>query len=324
MAQATEARTAADLEFGRTLPAALVHKAAVEQVFLTDWMKGPEPDLLCTIAAELPLAHARFSDAASGYHDLVLLAEVVRQGGLVSAAKVLEVPEDRQFLLRELRVAIDPLERNRRVRECARLLIEQDASQSAIKMRRGGNLAGGKMHARLKIDGEPSGVCEVVGLWLPDEMYAGFRGGAGEGNGAGAATDEADELPQEPEERSGKSPQNTVIGTLQPDPGQSGLRGRLLVAMDDPTFFDHPLDHVPGLLMLEAMQQAAVGVACREHGVPPRGVAVTSFDVKFSRIAEFSPAAACHATLTDRESATVEVTQLGKTCCDGVVGLALL
>lgn len=212
MVQAPE-RTVELLSFEQTVAASLVHKQAVEQVFITDWMRGPGDDVLCTIAAQLPLAHARFSDGVSGYHDLLCIAEVVRQGGLISAAKVLDVPEDRQFLLRELRVSIDPLERNRRTPDCSRMLISQDAARSAIKMRRGGRLAGGKMHARLSIGGEPSGTCEVVGLWLPNEMYSSFRGdAAGENGDAPPAPPE--ELSLEPEPLSGKGAPNTVIGRL--------------------------------------------------------------------------------------------------------------
>jgi 2-oxo-3-(phosphooxy)propyl 3-oxoalkanoate synthase len=327
MVEATDERSVDLLGFEQTVPASLVHKHALEQVFITDWMKGPTEDVLCTIAAQLPLAHARFSDGTSGYHDLLCIAEVVRQGGLISAAKVLEIPADRQFLLRELRVAIDPLERNRRVPECSRMLISQDASRSAVKMRRGGNVAGGKMHARLSIGGEPSGMCEVVGLWLPDEMYSSFRGSAGgASNGAGEPADDTTDLSREPEPASGKGPANTAVGTLEAIDGEPrGYRGALLVDQSDATFFDHPLDHIPGLLMLEAMQQSAVAAVCRERSLESERVAVRSLDVTFSRIAELTPGASCRVTLDAAcEEASVELVQSGKVCCAGTIGTAAL
>jgi hypothetical protein len=328
MVQATADRSVDVLGFEQTVPASLVHKRTVEQVFITDWMKGPTDDVLCTIAAQLPLAHSRFSDGAAGYHDLLCIAEVVRQGGLISAAKVLDVPDDRQFLLRELRVQIDPLERNRRVAECSRMLISQDAARSAVKVRRGGRLAGGKMHARLAIGGEPSGMCEVVGLWLPNEMYESFRGDAPGSNGSedrGAEqADEAAALSHQPEPASGKGSRNTAVGTLETVDDRT-YRGALLVDRTDSTFFDHPLDHIPGLLMLEAMQQSAVAAVCRARSLATDRVVLRSLDVTFSRIAEFTPGAVCQVTLdAGCEEASVELLQLGKVCCSGTLGIVTL
>ncbi|WP_423918681.1 ScbA/BarX family gamma-butyrolactone biosynthesis protein [Frigoribacterium sp. 2-23] len=49
----------------------------------------------------------------------------------------------------------------------------------------------------------------------------------------------------------------------------------------DPVFFDHPLDHVPGMLLLEAVRQGI-----REQ-FPGWDVDLSSFDLSFRRIAEF-------------------------------------
>src|SRR5436190_15330365 len=100
---AAETRSIDDLRYDQPLSRQSLHKTAIEQTFMTDWMLGPGDDW-CTIAGRLPLAHARFSDTAAPFHDMVLMAEVVRQAGLVVAEEWIKVPGDRQFILREMRV----------------------------------------------------------------------------------------------------------------------------------------------------------------------------------------------------------------------------
>jgi hypothetical protein len=319
MAQAVEARTPEELSTDTTLPAPLVHKRGVDQVFVTDWMRGPGNENLCTIAAQLPLVHARYSDTAAPYHDIVLLAETIRQAGIVVASEMLGVPPDRQFLLRELRVDIDPLDAARKTPDTTRMTVFQDAS-STIKMRPGRTLMGGMMRARFSIAGQEAGICEVMGAWVPDHVYEGMRGDKLE----------ADKPPPTPrdqvESNTGKrNPDNAVITPLQAGGAPRAYEASLYVDTSDPTFFDHPLDHVPGLLMLEAMQQVAVAGACRELGSDPARVVVSSFRMKFSRIAEFQPDVSCSVTLDEGvESGEVVVAQSGKPCCSGTVGITQL
>jgi 2-oxo-3-(phosphooxy)propyl 3-oxoalkanoate synthase len=318
MPETAEAPTTAALSLERTLPASLAHKHAIEQVFVTDWMEGPGDDI-CTIAAQLPLAHARFSDGAAPYHDIVMLAEVVRQGGLVVASKVLDVPPGQQFLLRELRVSLDPIEANLRGPDTTELTISQDPS-STIKMRRGGSMTGAMMRARLAVAGRPSGTCDVVGAWVPDEMYEGFRGSNASG-GAGPVDYAADDR----EPHSGKSARNTVVTRVRATGDPGAYAANAIVEPADPTFFDHPLDHVPGLLLLEVMQQLAVAATCHEQRLEPDRVAVSSLAMKFSRIAEFSPDIECSVRLDpDGRGGEVSCSQLDKTCCAGTVGVAVV
>ncbi|HEY0249501.1 MAG TPA: AfsA-related hotdog domain-containing protein [Gryllotalpicola sp.] len=58
---------------------------------------------------------------------------------------------------------------------------------------------------------------------------------------------------------------------LQPERDGSHLVARLGVNEADPFFFDHPVDHLPGMLLLHT---AAV-VHEREHGTPPASLAIS-------------------------------------------------
>jgi hypothetical protein len=317
-----DGRAIEDLRFDQPLARQVLHKTAFEQAFATDWMLGPGDDW-CTIAARLPLAHGRFSDTAAPYHDIVLMAEVVRQAGIVVAEEWIKVPDDRQFLLRELKVEFDPIENARRTRGSCEMLISQDPS-SQVKMRPGRSMAGGMMRSRLTIGGQSAGMAEVMGAWVPDDFYDNFRGDnrdAESGEGLPEPTPRTDV-----ETRVGKlNPANSVLTPLRP--AASGEprahEASLVVERDDPTFFDHRLDHVPGLLLLEGIQQVAVAGACEELGVDQSQVIVQAFHISFQKLAEFQPDVVCAIVLDeDGKGGKISCSQGDKLCCEGTVRIA--
>ena len=54
-----------------------------------------------------------------------------------------------------------------------------------------------------------------------------------------------------------------------------------------PFFFDHPLDHVPGMLLIEAARQFGVAVSHRYYGVPGDfAFVLEGVEVSFERYAE--------------------------------------
>jgi hypothetical protein len=309
-----------ELQTDQPLARQVLHKTALEQIFVTDWMLGPGDDW-CTIAARLPLAHARFSDTAAPYHDIVLMAEAVRQAGLVVAEEWIRVPDDRQFLLRELKVELDPIEHARRTRETCGVLISQDPS-SEVKMRPGRSMAGGMMRSRITIGGRPAGTSDVMGAWVPNSFYDNFRGSnrdAESGAGLPEPTPRADV-----ETRVGKRNRaNSVLTPLRASGEPRGYEASLVIETADPTFFDHRLDHVPGLLLLEGIQQVSVAAACEELGVDHSQVAVSAFHMAFQKLAEFQPDVVCAITLDeDGQGGAVSCSQGGKTCCEGTVRIA--
>jgi hypothetical protein len=73
-----------------------------------------------------------------------------------------------------------------------------------------------------------------------------------------------------------------------------------------------PLDHVNGLLLLEAAQQAAIAAACRELDARPEGLIVSEALVSYLSFAELDRPTHCHVDL-DGERATVLLSQTGWT-----------
>jgi hypothetical protein len=317
MVATSEPRPAAELRTDRPLDPQLVHKSAFEQVFVTDWT-NEAGDNWCTVAGRLPLAHARFSDSATPYHDILLIAETVRQAGLVVASEILHVGDDRQFLLREMKVELDPVEHARRDRDTCDVLIAHD-SASKVETRPGRTIAGGFLRAQVTIGGRPAGVCEVTGAWVPSDFYESFRSG----NASQETSPPAPPAHGDLETRTGKSnPANSAITPIRPT-GTRTYEASLAVDVEDPTFFDHPLDHIPGLYLLEGLQQIALAAACEELAVDHATVLVSAMQMKFSRIAEFQPDVICTATLDDGcRTGSVRCTQGGKACCEGTIRIA--
>ncbi|HEX5375904.1 MAG TPA: AfsA-related hotdog domain-containing protein, partial [Solirubrobacterales bacterium] len=102
-----------------------------------------------------------------------------------------------------------------------------------------------------------------------------------------------------------------------------GYEASLAVDVEDPTFFDHPLDHIPGLYLLEGLQQIALAAACEELAADPATVLVSAMQMKFSRIAEFQPDVTCAVTLDDDCLAgRVSCVQGGRACCEGTIRIA--
>jgi hypothetical protein len=318
MVTASEPRSAAELRTDRPLDPQLVHKSAFEQVFVTDWTHDAGENW-CTVAGRLPLAHARFSDSATPYHDILLIAETVRQAGLVVASEILNVGDDRQFLLREMKVELDPVEHARRCRDTCDVLIAHD-STSKVKMRPGRAMVGGFLRAQVTIGGRPAGVCEVTGAWVPNDFYESFRSGN---------TSQETSPPTPPahgdlETRTGKlNPANSVITPIRPTGQAHSYEASLAIDTEDPTFFDHPLDHIPGLCLLEGLQQIALAAACEELAVDHATVLVSAMQMKFSRIVEFQPDVVCTVTLDDDcRAGRVGCAQGGRACCEGTIRIA--
>jgi hypothetical protein len=311
------------LAFETTISPREVFRGAPEQVLVTDHDWDPETEML-RVAARLPLAHARWSDGLSPYHDIVLIAEVLSQTGVIGAARVLGVPLDSFFMPRQIKVVQAPLEHSLRSPDNVRTTLTVDvAASTAFKKRREGRPPGGWMHADCAIEGRPSGFCEVACAWLTDDLYEMLRGPADGRTGGEVYCPDAGR-----EELTGRGhPGNAVITRMQPGDSSRSYRSQLLVDTTDPTFYDLPLDHVPGLMLLEAMRQAATATVCHREALGAELVHVHEVDVSFMRFAELDAPVEVEVEVETAEAPgelTVRLRQRDKTLSEGRVGVTLL
>ncbi|WP_338320889.1 AfsA-related hotdog domain-containing protein, partial [Streptomyces lonarensis] len=115
-----------------------------------------------------------------------------------------------------------------------------------------------------------------------------------------------------------------------PGPGPDGWTGRLRVDESDPFFYDHPLDHVPGMLLLEGMLRTAAHAADRAApvGAPPTDGPygprhVAALELRLTRLCRPDPPARVEVAPDPGAGGaaryTVRVVQDGAEVCGGTV-----
>ncbi|WP_240194188.1 ScbA/BarX family gamma-butyrolactone biosynthesis protein [Gordonia sp. PDNC005] len=232
-----------------TIDRRTVHRRAISEVLVSSIapLHGCA-DGRFVVSAQLPRAHAYFPPVA-GRHDPMLLAEVLRQAVIAISHEFLGVPFGHHFTMQALSISVttSPFPS---FTEPADLVVEVGISNAqtlddglcAIDvdltfMHGTSTIAYGSGQARIFAPAayarlrQP--ILAIEASHMPIENQAGSdRPGICVLDGCGAA------------------------GTwrLRVDPGH-------------PTFFDHPSDHVPGMLILEGFRQAALQQTQNGHNL---------------------------------------------------------
>ncbi|MFJ4714555.1 ScbA/BarX family gamma-butyrolactone biosynthesis protein [Streptomyces sp. NPDC088785] len=267
-----------------TVPKEFVHRASVAEVLLTDWAARGEDRF--TVTAQWPRGHSFFTPV-DGRHDPLLAAETLRQAALLLAHTEYGIPLGHSFLMRDLSMAFEPAQL---AVGSAPAAIEVEATCTALERRRGA-VTGFRIDVVLWREGEVAARGGGSFSAVAAPVYQRLRGGRGR-SGVLALT-----APTAPQTVGRTSPMDVVLSPLgRPDVWQ------LRVDVQHPVLFDHPVDHVPGMALLEAARQAASAHLAR----PCRLLAFTS---EFDTYAELdapcligiepvaSPAGATHETL---------------------------
>lgn len=221
-----------------------------------------------TVALHWPGTHAFYAPNAQGYRPLLFI-ESVRQSLSVISYKGLDIPIDYrmswEFLSSEVAVAA--------LRGAVPAAVEVEVTLENVTRRRLGSVRF-RAHARATRDGRPLGSAKVNYTAHPPALYKRLRG-----RHADLAQACARALPPAPPiaaARAGRTSERDVVLAASDAPGRWLLRADLT----HPILFDHPHDHVPGMVLLEAACQAVHADAAPEPGTP---VAVSS---TFSRYVE--------------------------------------
>lgn len=225
-----------------TVPRELVHRAAVAETLLTGWSRTA-PDRF-QVSAQWPRAHALHVSSDRTAYDPLLVMETVRQSGTLIAHTEYDVPLGHHFVLNEFQV-----ETFRRHLAVGALPAELVVEVAFTEVRhRGTRPSGARYTAEVLRAGERVARADVSFTCLSDAVYRRLRGERDPARSSAVPLRPG--LPAAGVERVG--PADVVLApTDTPD------RWQLRVDTAHPVFFDHPLDHVPGMLLLEAARQAA-------------------------------------------------------------------
>jgi len=225
-----------------TVPRQLVHRAAVAETFLTSWKRTGAHRF--RLFAQWPRAHQLHVSPDRSAYEPLLVAETVRQCGALFAHAEYDAPLDHCFVLKELRLSTHP----------EHLAVGAAPAEPVLDVtvfdvrHRAGRPAALRYDTVVRVGGERVATAHIAVSWISESVYRRLRGGRT------AAT--VSTLPMPP-----ALPATAVGRALPADvvlaPYDRSGRRQLRVDTAHPVFFDHPLDHVPGMLLLEAVRQAA-------------------------------------------------------------------
>ncbi|MER6851277.1 ScbA/BarX family gamma-butyrolactone biosynthesis protein [Streptomyces flaveolus] len=252
----------------RTVAKEYVHRAALAEVFLTGWNRtGPDSFL---VSAQWPRSHSFYS-SDRGVHDPLLLCESLRQCGLLLTHAAFKVPFGYQLSWSSLRYSANP--------EAMRIGstpadIEMHVQCTDVRYRRSLPVAM-TMRIEVVLDSALLAVATITFGQHAPAVYRRLR--AGRSDAAGLCANAPTPAAPIPPYVAGRTRQEDVVLS----PTEDRLRWRLRVDTNHPVLFDHPVDHVPGMLLLESVRQAG-------HAVHPSGgdVMPTLMDVSFNRYVE--------------------------------------
>jgi len=233
------------LSWDRSVPRDLVHRKSIAEVLLTDGHALGEGRYL--LAAQWSRSHTTFRPGSGDRHDPLLIAETLRQSCLYLCRRFLGVPATSRSVIKTIGFRLDPATEpvvgygatdvtcRARVYDVRR--VEGLPHPVALSLRlelAAGDAEFGSAEGRARI--------------LTEDEYSGLRG-----TRAGALPAPGEDIRRlPPADVSAAAPGGVMIA-------RDGT-GPLRVAPADlhhPLFFDHPSDHIPGMVLLEAARQAA-------------------------------------------------------------------
>ncbi|MFE2427600.1 ScbA/BarX family gamma-butyrolactone biosynthesis protein [Streptomyces sp. NPDC059373] len=237
--------------FLQTVPRTLVHRAAVSEVLLTGIRDDGQDSF--RVGAQWPRGHSYYRAVAQRWHDPVLLGESIRQAVLLVSHEGLHIPLGHCFFSHTTSYAADAdgillADRPAEVLMTARIR----------DIKRRGRLVGGfDVDVECHRDGQRIGRGHMSLTCVPAATYRRLRG-----DRVDARAERSAAPPVAPETVGRRYETDVVLGTtavervwtLRADPGH-------------PVLFDHPVDHVPGMVVMEGARQAALATLGSPDGL---------------------------------------------------------
>jgi len=309
------------LRFDRNVSRELVHRRALAEVLIADTVQVADDEFL--IGTQLPRGNILWSDRGYPFHDPLLALEVCRQAGLAIPQRYYEVESDWQFISKEIFLRVLDLD--------AFTDNESSPPEGIVRFRftnkreRRGRLRDLTVEGEVTIAGRSAAAVSGDMMFFPKTTYERLRSLQRKHKPAEGHQPSASPRPLDPARVGRTFHRNVTIGESAID-GPAAGESRYVAIIDHghPTFFDHPLDHVPGALVLEVYRQSAIAAAGDAGaGVPPAAV-ITRCDVQLSDFAELWAPLECSATVIDQpEGGRVQI-DLGLHQLDSQIGEALV
>ncbi|MFJ7591557.1 ScbA/BarX family gamma-butyrolactone biosynthesis protein [Streptomyces sp. NPDC097617] len=271
-----------ELDYSSTVTRALVHRAAVCEVFLTDSVRLAEDEYL--IAAQLPRVHSYYNDQVTtpAVYDPLLLVEVFRQASIYTAHTFLDAAVDEKFIFNGGEMVVTDVTALHIGSRPGHAQIH--ARQAGLK-HRDGVVTGSTLDMVLTVDGREAATMSTTCQWMPGPAWNRMREKGRAALAPGTARPHPTGRGVAPITVGRISPQNVVLS--ETEVREYEVLTQIIVDQANPALFDHPLDHIPGALIFEGFRQSAVHAAFELFGLSPRGLLLTRVETDFTRFGEF-------------------------------------
>ncbi|MET9077974.1 ScbA/BarX family gamma-butyrolactone biosynthesis protein [Streptomyces sp. NPDC004232] len=244
-----------------------MRKYVQEEALVTDWR--PVSETTQAVTARWPRNHSFYIE--DGRYSSLLLTESLRQALALLTHTVHDIPLTHRLGWERIRSTVDP---GALSTGPGRAEVELLVTHTQVRRRRMGSVQLSS-DVRATLAGRPIGTASLQYSTHPPAIYNRLRGSYAD---AASAFARAFPLtPAVPAAQVGRSDAGNVV--LSPAPGTHTWQ--LRVDTSHRVLFDHPHDHIPGMVLLEAAAQAAQAAAA------PRAVAPVAFDTTFHRYVEF-------------------------------------
>lgn len=259
-----------EANYAQSVEKHLVHKAFNGEVFLIDSHRLDENTF--EIAAFLPRSHIYYNDTQnSTRHDVSALLEVFRQCSIFVAHEFYGVALSSKFIFDSADFKVLHNEVLGNSPQSYQSIIKITILQ--VKHKRGNNY-GLLLDMRLFIDSKKYATKIMDMSWFAPKMYERLRGEIANEN----------YIPLDKNEMSpkslGRSTITNVVITQFLQESQY-FQTTIIPNQAHPAFFDHPLDHIPASLLIEALRQSSL-LAIRDlYHLTPTDVYVSGIKIDF-------------------------------------------
>ena len=279
----------------------LVHKRASQNVLLTGISANGANRFRCT--GRLPSDHQFFNDAARAPRkDILFYTELGRQASLAISHAFLGVSSEDVFIFEGSEAALTEAAFAPGVQSASERVVV-DIVINDITRRRTNAVSRVVTEHTMSIGGEAvfrgTGACTIQ----PAVLFQRLRKNSAVGS-VRAALDAARE----------QRASNVVIAAPAHGADRTTFTSSLVVDYTHPYFFDHPCDHIPGMLLLEGCAQLAQAAFADATSVSPARSAVSAYKMNFLQFVECGRPTTLSAQVNAEDDVEIVISQPDVVC----------
>ena len=263
--------------FSQTICKELVHKSFLSEVFLTDSRQVANDCFL--ISALLPKTHFYYNDVPirSQFYDSALILEVCRQVSIYIAHIFYAISFDYKFIFDSANFTQYLGHKPANNIDKHKAIIHTKVINKKTKK---DSLCGLEIDMMVYIDQELYACKSMKFSWVAPKMWDKLRRISQQQDSANLEI-----KPILKDIVCKEHISNVVIGNFLECTNY--FQATIIADKTHPAFFDHPLDHISGILIIEAIKQFGIATCAKVFNCKPTKLQFKSIQVEFKNFCEF-------------------------------------